>query len=295
MKPDYRPALYWMTEREAIRIKKERGDGRVLMRLTQDPILAKYRFCNVRREDDRVTRWIDKHIRKPFRHHNNLWFMLCLARQVNWPDTLSDLIYAPGVFQLDGRFEPKVFSRVLEKRAAEGEKVFTGAYIVTAGPIKGQSKAKHVGNVTLGRLWKDRHRFEHYFAANMPDERDLQEVHSMLMEYNGWGPFLAYQAVVDMRFTNLLNKAYGVRNWAAAGPGTIRGLNRLHHRDTDTRITQKQALYEMTELSDFLRKATDIEYDFSDIPNILCETDKYLRVKLGEGAPRALYVPGRGC
>jgi hypothetical protein len=33
---------------------------------------------------------------------------------------------------------------------------------------------------------------------------------------------------------------------------------------------------------------------FSDVPNILCETDKYLRVKNGEGKPRALYVPGRG-
>ena len=34
--------------------------------------------------------------------------------------------------------------------------------------------------------------------------------------------------------------------------------------------------------------------DFSDVPNILCETDKYQRVALGEGKPRALYVVGRG-
>jgi hypothetical protein len=39
---------------------------------------------------------------------------------------------------------------------------------------------------------------------------------------------------------------------------------------------------------------TRVEMDFSDVPNILCETDKYLRVKNGEGKPRALYVAGRG-
>jgi hypothetical protein len=39
---------------------------------------------------------------------------------------------------------------------------------------------------------------------------------------------------------------------------------------------------------------TGVDMDFSDVPNILCETDKYLRVKNGEGKPRALYVAGRG-
>lgn len=39
---------------------------------------------------------------------------------------------------------------------------------------------------------------------------------------------------------------------------------------------------------------TGVSMDFSDVPNILCETDKYLRVKLGEGTPRARYVLSRG-
>jgi hypothetical protein len=43
-----------------------------------------------------------------------------------------------------------------------------------------------------------------------------------------------------------------------------------------------------------VQQETGVAMDFSDVPNILCETDKYLRVKNGEGKPRALYVPGRG-
>ena len=47
---------------------------------------------------------------------------------------------------------------------------------------------------------------------------------------------MAYQAVVDMRFTALLADAPDVATWAAAGPGTMRGLNRLHGRPVDALI-----------------------------------------------------------
>ena len=94
---DYEPLWYWVREREKIRVRKE--DQYVTTTpLTDDPILAAYRFCNVRREDDRVTRWIDEHVRVPFATHPHLWFMLCVARQINWPDSLQELIdcVAPG-------------------------------------------------------------------------------------------------------------------------------------------------------------------------------------------------------
>src|SRR3990167_2469498 len=42
-----------MIERERIRVKKERGD---LPPWTEDPTLRKFRFCNVWRQDDRVSR-----------------------------------------------------------------------------------------------------------------------------------------------------------------------------------------------------------------------------------------------
>ena len=86
---------------------------------------------------------------------------------------------------------------------------------------------------------------------------------------------MAYQAVVDMQFNAIL-QAPDVATWAAAG------------------LSQGQALAEMRDNYKIAEKETGVAMDFSDVPNILCETDKYLRVKLGEGKPRALYVPGRG-
>jgi hypothetical protein len=87
LKHDYTPLFYWVREREEIRKRKEMGLDPSSW--TVDPILSTYRFCNVRREDDRGTVWIRKHIREPFAGHPHLWFMLCIARQINWPETLA--------------------------------------------------------------------------------------------------------------------------------------------------------------------------------------------------------------
>jgi cell division GTPase FtsZ len=59
-------------------------------------------------------------------------------------------------------------------------------------------------------------------------------------------------------------------------------------------LAQDRALGEIRALYSLVTKETGVAIDFSDVPNILCETDKYLRVKNGEGVPRAKYVPERG-
>jgi hypothetical protein len=129
----------------------------------------------------------------------------------------------------------------------------------------------------------------------------METVHRALTNFEGWGPFLAYQAVVDMRFTRLLRSAPDVDSWIAVGPGTLRGLNRLHGRPVDSRLTalasaevQRLARGEAVALHHRLGVLTDVAMDLSDVPNVLCEFDKWERVRLGEGTPRARYVPGRG-
>lgn len=289
MTADYSPLWHWVYERELIRIRKEAGETF----LTEDPILRTYRFCNVRREDDRVTVWIRENIRERFAGNPNLWLMLCISRQINWTDSLRTLISAGNYsWPVDDHFDPRIMAEVLDGMDALGKKVWTGAYIVPAGSTKGEKKTASLAK-KMSALWKDRARFERMFAMG-PHERSLMSIHGRLMEYDGWGPFLAYQAVVDMRFTPLLDKARDRDMWAAAGPGTLRGLNRIYGRPIDKPVSQGHALTEIREIHKLSFEATGVAMDFSDVPNILCETDKYLRVRNGEGKPRALYVPGRG-
>jgi hypothetical protein len=291
---DYTPLFYWVRAREDIRILKEDGAAPPY---SIDPILATYRFCNVRREDDRVTVWIGKNIRVPYAGHRYLWLMLCIARQINWPDTLEELI-EKRTWPHENGFNPSGITAVLNHRKARGEKIYTGAYMISAPAEKGADKQAYIAETVIGDLWRRREEFERLLLWGVPGRADkavsLQRVHERLMRSNGWGQFMAYQAVVDMRFTPILCWAQDISTWAAAGPGTIRGLNRLNGRRLDYSLSQDQALSEMRAIYKVVQQETGVAMDFSDVPNILCETDKYLRVKNGEGKPRALYVAGRG-
>lgn len=288
MAVDYEPLWRWVREREAIRVKKERGDS---MPWTDDRILGVYRFCNVRREDDRVTVWIRQNVREAFAGHPLLWLMLCICRQINWPDTIEELIHGEGSWPVDGGFDPMRLAAVLSARKERGDKVYTGAYVIPAPSTRGADKQAYVAGVVVGDLWRRRDEFADWSLAA---GRTLEGTHARIRRSTGWGAFLAYQAVVDMRFTPLLGGVSDVATWAAAGPGTIRGLNRLHGRPLGSSLSQSWALGEMREIYALAPSATGVLLDFSDVPNILCETDKYLRVLGDEGRPRALYVPGRG-
>jgi hypothetical protein len=285
MSVDYTPLWHWIREREAVRQRKE-GGALPNPPWTDDPIIAAYRFCNVRREDDRGTIWIRKNIRERFAGHPLLWLMLCIARQINWPDSLDDLINACA-WPSEPDFDPREITTILNSRKRLGEKVYTGAYMISAPATKGADKQAYIAETVIGALWRRR---EHFPTWNI----SLRKVHEWITASNGWGAFMAYQAVVDMRFTPILSSAPDVDSWAAAGPGTLRGLNRLHGRAVDQSLSQAQALTEMRAIYRVVEAETGVAMDFSDVPNILCETDKYLRVKLGQGKPRALYVPGRG-
>lgn len=338
-----KPLIDWCNEREAIRLRKAcltmaslddwdlndraawgesnaalvssgRSDPKwSLSHLTDDPILHQYRFCNVRREDDRVTVWIRENIREPFADHAHLWFMLAIARYINWPPALQDLIKGDSGAEnivwdswphREG-FTPPTMTHVLEARKARGVKCETGAYMIRAesdknAPWYSWSKQRYVCEIVLGHLWDHRDLWQGIIDGGSR-QPTLQEVWERFQEsrWTGWGPFMAYQVVVDLRWTCYLRDAPDIQTWAALGPGSRRGLNRLHGRDTDYPLKQDQGLGEMIELRELLKTPSALAPwvplpDLSDVQNALCETDKYMRVKAGEGRPRAKYVPGRG-
>jgi hypothetical protein len=111
---------------------------------------------------------------------------------------------------------------------------------------------------------------------------------------------MAYEMVTDMRHTPLLNDAKDIMTWANMGPGAQRGLRRLGYPATN----QKQGNESMRALLDNWTEKlwakipepyTAADYpllEMRDIEHSLCETDKYLRTKNGEGFPRGKF-PGR--
>lgn len=331
---DPAPLWAWANERHAIYLRKakrenpsafdhqrdtgfdpeNRGEWLPGTSLTADPILDKFRFCNVFRELDRVTVWVRENIREPYADHPDLWLMLAIARYINWPETLhwlmSDYENHPwGAWPSNITFDPAELGSALDEWSRRGKKVYTGAYMIRAESNPNAewyswTKQQYIARIVIGRLWEDREIFRDYlsptrFKSAFDYGPTVEGFWNLLQQprYIGWGPFMAYQVCVDMMWTRYLKDAPDANTWAAVGPGSRRGLNRLAGRSVDFNLSQEQGLEEMLEIyrtQDQYRAPWVPEVRLSDIQNCLCETDKYLRVKLGEGKPRAQYVPGRG-
>lgn len=271
------PLIYWMRERQAIYRRREAGQARPY---TTDPILQKFRFCNVFRELDKTTVWIRENWRKPHENDDSICFAMGVARLFNHPESLGAIGYPDP-------WDSMKVQRVLDARASLGKKVFSPAYIIS--PC-GSSKPK------IERVIDDYLNPFYVGAKNCIVDCSLQETWSRIRQFDGFGPFIAYEVVSDLRWTPRLKNSPDIYTWANPGPGAFRGLNRLmgvHHdsgRNRDHAIDLMRrilsiAAHELREEDPMFNKL-----EMRDIEHSLCETDKYLRVKLGQGRPKELFL-----
>lgn len=264
--------MYWIKERQSIHLKKEAGKK---WPWTKDPILQEYRFCNVYRENDRETLWIHDNWLHPNSKDPHIWFAMCVARLINWSPTLQEIGYPVP-------WEPAKVIRKMKKLRKDGNKIFTGAYIVSTNGKK-MDKVEYIVKKVLTPLWKDRSKIR-------PEPWDtLSEFHTRLMEYDGMGSFMAAQVIADTKHVGVLKDACDNYTFAASGPGSRRGLNRVLGRDAKSPWKEELWAMELFHLHTEIEKKLDMGIDAQNLQNCLCEFDKYMRVKNGEGRPRSRY------
>lgn len=273
--------FYWVKERQAIHDKKEAGLPKPW---TDNPILQNYKFCNVRREDDRVTIWIKNHWRDPCRGHPNMWFAMIVARLFNWPDTLDAIEFPLADFDK----LKETWRDILKRRRDQiGLKIFTGAYLVSTNGVA-MDKIDYILDRVLTPIWERGHAPIHETPITYGDT--LEDYWGYLTQFDGLGSFMAGQVVADLKYIDpVLEKASDWNTFAPLGPGSIRGLNRFHGRPTDKSLPQKQGLEEINAVR--LALATmDIFLPAHDVQNCMCETDKFIRLTKGEGKTRSKYA-----
>lgn len=276
---------YFRTAGERYNIYSRRRMG--LQPWTKDPIFQKYKFCNLFREQDKVTVWLRKNWREPYADHPNLPFAMALARLINWPPTLVEIGFPK-------RWHPDKVLGVLHRRKFEGEKIYTGAYLLGSCP-KGSERAIYLVNDVLTPL----HRALSP-AFWMIDNNSLEDVWKWLRSQRGLGDFLAYEVVSDLRHTKYLRNASDIMTWANAGPGTLRGLTRLWGYQPKTRqisgysFPKKNALEAMqnllTKSQEARWKLNTPSWEMRDVEHWLCEYSKYTKIMNSQGVMER-FVP----
>jgi hypothetical protein len=267
----------FITERDAVRERKEAG---LKPPWTADPAIAGYRYCNVRREDDKVTRWIASHWRNQNATHPNLVLAMVLARMVNWPESLEEIGFPYT-------WDPDRVKMILQLRQSLHKKTWSAAYMITTCGKRMSKEDYVVGHVCGAVAMRD-----WTYASG---RTTLAKAHHELTQVDGLGSFLAAQVIADLKNTprHPLASAPDWHTWSAPGPGSLRGLNWFFYDKPDGPITATK--YEVkiqecwAEVKPLLPAALQ-DLHMQDFQNCLCEFSKYCRIRLGDGRVRSKYV-----
>jgi hypothetical protein len=297
--------VYWCRERENIRLKKLAGEPGPW---TDDEILQTYRFCNVWRREDRVSKWLCENVLTEANIDYDLRSFLMFSawcRFVNWPPTIQAAMEEG--FYPKKRIDWKKLGRFTDNLGRLGQKVWTGAYMIRAPKKAGMWKGKFVSEVVIGTNFKKvLPALVKQIKPQPGGQASYYSVWETLRTINGYGSFYAGQIAGDWTYTPLLDEAKDLTTFAPLGPGSVRGFNRLMGITPITKrpswdlwleklaewralivdeLTMREAIRGM-QPPDTYEKLSAL-----DVQNCLCETDKYLRVLSGEGRPRAKYTP----
>ena len=278
----------WINERHAIYQARVRGDSPPW---TEDPILREYKFTNPFRENDRTTVWMRQNWTKPNdnKKAGEIIFNCCMFRMIG----TIEFANAHGWVNADAlEWDPEKTVKIINDRLDQGLKTFTGAYIITNQGIK-----KPKSEVVVYEFLVPIYQRQLALAEVAKETQSLQALHKEMATYKGWGGggFMSYEVVSDLNYTSVLDKATDRFSWANAGPGAMRGINRIHGYDLKKMHSQERANKFMQDILNEKHKYVDLDIvnpydvDMRCIEHSLCEWDKYERVRLGQGKPRSKF------
>lgn len=284
----YSGIVRFALEREEIRKRRAAGESKPW---TDDPIMTKHHFCNVRRADDRVSKWLATHYYPKLleRGGTDLWLAAAAARLINWPPTLERLVERGAISCDASKWDRQLFGDTVQEFKQEDKKTFTGAYMLyNGGRTSANSLPKsHFTAGTIGHLASNWEGLRQAVSCNSVETAVLE-----VMKAYGVHSFISGQIVADVTWYDAsaggLKQARDLYAWAPIGPGSKRGLNYIHGRPQEA--SWKQGPFN-TELQSILRLLpAEWNLNLMDVQNCACEFQKYERIRRGDATSKP-YTP----
>jgi hypothetical protein len=283
--------IAFIKERDAI---QKRREMKLPWPWTNEFILQEYRFTNIHREDDTVSKHYQKTVREFYGADPLVLPATVLYRWFNRVSTCDAFFNEPNLgnqsvfesYMLNG--DIGILLGCLDELPSPH---VTGAYIINGMP--GRSKGEGVlmyFHEWCKKPWREAWEI---WWINIGNIR-LENVYIWLQkDAQGLGSFMTAQLVADLKYTSCLAQAPDWWTWAAPGPGSMRGLNVALGRDFFARWKAEEWLKELTLLNERITPALIEcgigELHNQDLQNCLCEFSKFTKVARGLGRPRQIF------
>lgn len=246
---------------------------------TDDNVLLKHRFTNVYRAADRVSQYLIKEV----------------IYNKNLPDSPKEVLFRILLFKLFNKIETwellsnnikdltyenfnfKKYNDLLQKALIEKKSIYSAAYIMPSVNVFGHIR-KHSNHLEL----------IDYIIKEDTAERlihvdKMQHAFDIIKGFPGFGNFLAYQILIDINYSNILN--FSESEFVVPGPGALGGISKCF---TDTgglsnveiiklMVDRQEMEFERLGLS--FKTLWGRKLQLIDCQNLFCEVDKYARVK----------------
>jgi hypothetical protein len=268
---------YWLFAAERQSIFFRRLDG-VAGALTNDPVLQGFKFTNAYRASDRVSQYLIKNV--IYRDdlpsdETNVFFRILLFKLFNKIETWTTLEEEVGPITWE-TFSFERFDAVLSREMSLGNTVYSAAYIMPSGggffghPSKHQNHLRMLEHVVRER-----------FPARLRDTKCMADAFALLKSIPFVGPFLAYQYVTDLNYSELTN--FGEDEFVVAGPGALDGISKcfqgareFNSADVIHYMYENQEQH-FAEQGIAFRTLWGRRLQLIDCQNVFCEISKYAR------------------
>jgi hypothetical protein len=268
---------YWRfaAERQAIFFRRLEGQPSSLW--TQDVVLTKYKFTNAYRASDRVSQYLIRNvIYAGDQSPEDVFFRTILFKIFNRIETWELLERELGtISHADYSFQR--YDDILSRALARGSRIYSAAYIMPSGNRAFGHKRKHRNHLMmLEQMMTDE------VHQRISEARSMQRAFELLRSYPLMGDFLAYQYVIDLNYSSLLN--FSESEFVVPGPGALSGVHKCF--SSLGGLSEANIISLVAERQEEEFAARGIEFrtlwgrplQLIDCQNLFCEVDKYARI-----------------
>lgn len=269
---------YWRFAVERQRILHRRLDGEPGP-WTENPILARFKFCNVYRAADRVSQYLIRDViygpDAAGLGAEDTFARIILFRLFSKEATWEALEAVSGGIRVASIVPERLAVALDELR--ERQAIYTAAFILCAHDAYGHA-TKHRNHLELvRRMFRPR-----ALGRALARGRSMEDVYEALTSWPMIGPFMGYQLAIDLNYSGHMD--FSEDEFTMPGPGALRGLRKVFVDPAGH--TPQQLIMRMVDRQEEEFERLGLKFltlsgrrlHAIDCQGLFCEVDKYSRV-----------------